>query len=150
MLHTPACIHMSQCMCAWINWIVQEASDSECWRINSWSQKASFEGNHHFSINFKVSNRSSCCNLWISHTSHEMTVSPMEIHGMELESKAWINYPQLLQEQGFKGYISDHNLWRVTLSPPPLTLAETHTHAHMQRQRCKSLILTCSYLISLL
>lgn len=82
------------------------------------------------SSSFKASNRSSHFNLWISHTSHKKWwFQPWR--NMELESKAWINYPQLLQEHSFKGYISDHNLSGLCF----LHLLSDFTNTHTQRER---------------
>ncbi len=134
---------------------LQEPHDSECWRFNLWSQKASFEGrNHH--VSFKASNRSSHCNSWISHT-HLMKWRFQPWRDMELESKAWINYPQLLQEHSFKGYISDHNLWGLCF----LHLLSDYTNTHTEKEReytesthtyevWKHLIFTSLHLISLM
>lgn len=50
-----------------------------------------------------------------------------------LESKAWINYPQLLQEHSFKGYISDHNLWGLCF----LHLLSDFTNTNTQGERVR-------------
>lgn len=58
---------------------------------------------------------------------------------MELESKARINYPHLLQEHSFKRYISDHNLWGLCF----LHLLRFHKHTHTQwESTSKHLIFT--------
>lgn len=70
--------------------------------------KLLFEADHY--VSFKASHRSSrfdSCILYTSLTKWRFR----PCRDMLLESKAWINYPHLLQEHSFKGYISDHNLW---------------------------------------
>lgn len=92
--------------------------------------KLLFEGNHY--VSFKASKRSSHFNSWIPYTHlGKWRFRPQR--DMELESKAWINYPQLLQEHSFKGYISDHNLWGLCF----LHLLHDFTNTHKRRVREK-------------
>lgn len=136
-LKVPLSLHLCICgsLCVFLDvrahlWVYKHTNNSECWRFNSWSQKASFEGNHHFGVSFKASNRSSPFNSWISHTSHEMMVSPVERHGAGIKGMDQLS-TVTTRTQLQRIHIRSQSL-RVMLSPPPLKFiylffANTHT-----------------------
>lgn len=78
----------------------------------------------------KSSNRSSQCNSWISHTSHEMTVSAVERHGAGIKGMDQLS-TVTTRTQLQRIHIRSQSL-RVMLSPPPLRF---HKHAYRKRER---------------